>query len=119
MKAKTTPPADPLPLWWVSFCDTSLPTGQHFVGVVIVRAADMKAAYLAARDTPGSPTHGCQIDHPHYCESHRHIDVAMVESHQSQEYRIEHLQGRFVPREEVLAMAGAVTVDDYQEYSGE
>lgn len=119
MKARATPPTDPLPLWWVSFCDTSKPKGEQFVGVVVVRAADVTAAYLAARDVDGAPTRGCEITNPAHCEAHRHIDVSMVESHRSQEFRIEHLQGRFVPRDEVLAMEGSVGMDDYQEYHGD
>lgn len=42
--------ADPSPpvWWWLSFCDTSKPAGQQFLGVAIVKAANHGAAVSAA-----------------------------------------------------------------------
>jgi hypothetical protein len=39
---ETASPDDPL--WWLSFCDPSLPEGTQFLGVVITQAPDFAAA---------------------------------------------------------------------------
>lgn len=35
-------------LWWLSFADPDLPRGRQFLGVVVVRADDMKDAMQKA-----------------------------------------------------------------------
>lgn len=68
--------------WWLSFCDPDKPTGQQFIGIIIVKA---KGFTLAVRRThslminPGGEVQGCEIpiDTPWLPIKDEHLDRLM------------------------------------------
>ena len=98
MESKTNSPPPPLPLWWVSYCDTSKPKGQHFLGAIVVRATDVTGAFHEASKVEGVPTEGCL----HKCCCHHHIDVAFQEVYRDQEHRVDWRVGRWIPKDAVM-----------------
>jgi hypothetical protein len=97
----------------VSYCDTSKPEGEHFVGAVIVRAADVQGAFHEASKIKGVPTEGCL----HRCCCHHHIDVAFQEIYRDQEFRAVHRVGRWLPRDEVMTEP-TETMDEVEKRTG-
>lgn len=54
-----------LPLWWLSFCDASKPSGSQFLGLVLVRGVDMVQALKVAHIlgiNPGGEASGIACD---------------------------------------------------------
>jgi len=113
MEARAEIPPAPLPYWWVSYCDTSRPKGERFVGAVVVRAADVQGAFHEASRVEGVPTGGCR----HRCGCHRHVDVAFQEVYRDQEHRVDHRVGRWIPKDEVMAES-TETMGEVEERTG-
>lgn len=89
-----------VPCWWLSFLDPAKPDGEQFLGAVVTRGADCEGAANAAAKVEDSPVYGCELG----CDCHANLEIAYQELGESEEWRVETMLDRWMPREEVLAM---------------
>lgn len=83
--------------WWLSFADPDRPTGQQFLGACIVRAVDEISAVKVAHALGINP--GGEV---------RFMDL-VPEKVARLSFDLSVYYGRFIPRDEALALADRVS----------